>query len=186
MSLAHAGRTFPLVGLGLIVVSIAISLPSSAQSKCSSTLECAQQAVDAAAKAGAAVQMLESRIAKLEALQATFGNGRILAMIQVKNGQIQPTSSPNVSFDQGSGIVSFPNPRNLVFLPVVSDANDAPYITQTHWIRAILPPDKFIVRAKAMDTGDRTWPPHDFTATVVGFEAPPNPDGPGGGRVLAR
>ncbi|AWM06101.2 hypothetical protein [Bradyrhizobium symbiodeficiens] len=144
-----------------------------AQSKCTSTFECAQQSVDAAARADAAVQALQARVAKLEALETSLGNGRILAMIQVKNGQLSSTSSPNVSFDQTSGLVSFPNPRNLAFLPVVSDTNDVPYITQMHWIRAILPPDKFIVRAKAMDTGDRTWPPHNFTAVVVGFETPP-------------
>ena len=173
MCLTHVARTLALSVLALTVSSIGGAVPSSAQSKCSTTLECAQQAVEAAAKTSAAVQTLQSRIEKLEAFQTSLGNGRVLAMVQVKNGQLQSTSSPNVSFDQGSGIVSFPNPRNLAFLPIVSDANDAPYITQSHWIRAILPPDKFIVRAKAMDTGDRTWPPHNFTAVVVGFEAAP-------------
>jgi hypothetical protein len=161
-----------LVSAVALILNVSASL---AQSKCSTTLECAQQAVDAAAKADAAVEALQDRLAKLEALETSLGNGRILAMIQIKNGQLQSVSSPNVSFDQTTGLVSFPNPRNLAFLPVVSDANDAPYITSMHWIRAILPPDKFIVRAKAMDTGDRTYPPNNFAAVVVGFEAPPKP-----------
>lgn len=145
-----------------------------AQAKCSTTLECAQQAVDAAARADAAVQVLQSRVAKLETLATSLGNGRILAMAQVKNGMLA-SASPGVSFDQPSGVVSFPNPRNVAFLPLISDSREAPYITQMHWIKAILPPDKFIVRSKAMDTGDRTYSPEDFTAVIVGFEAPQKP-----------
>lgn len=142
------------------------------QAKCTTTFDCAQQSVEAAARALTAVQALEQRIAKLEAFHESVGNGRVLAMIEVKKSKLT-SATPGVAFDPGTGLVSFPNPKSLQFLPVVSDANEDPYITQTHWIRQILGPDKFIVRAKAMDTGDRTWPPHDFVAVVIGFEPPP-------------
>jgi hypothetical protein len=145
-----------------------------AQSKCSSTLDCAQQAVDAAARADAAVQALQGRIARLEALATSLGDGRILAMAHVKNGQLA-SASPGVSFDPGSGVVSFPNPKHLAFLPLISDSKEFPYITEMHWIKAIIPPDKFVVGLKAMDTGNRTSPPDNFTAVMVGFEASAKP-----------
>lgn len=174
MLLTYVRKRF-MFGFLFIAVSLTYPVPFAlAQAKCSSTLDCAQQAVDAAARADAAVQALQSRVAKLEALAASLGNGRILAMIHIKNGMLA-SASPGVSFDQGSGVVSFPNPKSLSFLPLISDSKDAPYITGMHWIKAILPPDKFIVRLKAMDTGDRTYPPDNFTAVIVGFEAPPKP-----------
>lgn len=173
MPLARSTK-LAVFGFSLLVGAIGVA-ESSAQSKCSSTLDCAQQAVDAAAKAGAKAQALEDRITKLETFQATIGNGRIIALIQVKHGTLQPTSSPKTSFDQSSGVVSFPNPRGLTFLPIISDANDAEYITSRDYIKSIIPPDKFVVRLNATDTSGRTFPPDNFTAVIVGFEAPSKP-----------
>jgi hypothetical protein len=54
--------------LTVIAVScFIISIPASAQVTCSTTVECAQRAVDAAAQANAAVQALQARIDSLEA-----------------------------------------------------------------------------------------------------------------------
>jgi hypothetical protein len=102
-------------------------------------------------------------------IQKGFGTGRILGIVQVKDGKVY-SGSNGVAFDQSTGLVTFPNPKGLPFAPVISDSQDNPYITDTHWIKKVLAPDKFIVGCKAMDTSNRTYPPHDFTAVVLGFE----------------
>jgi hypothetical protein len=65
-----------------------------------------------------------------------------------------------------NGILSFSNPNKVTFIPIISNCEDAPYITTTHWIKQI-GPDYIVVERKALDTGNRTYPPTDFTAVIV-------------------
>jgi hypothetical protein len=93
----------------------------------------------------------------------------ILAVAQVKAAQlVAENSSPHVSFNQATGILSFSNDRRLKFVPVISDSHEGPYITNTHWIKEIGPAN-IVVMQHALDTGgaDRTFPPTDFTAIIV-------------------
>jgi hypothetical protein len=76
----------------------------------------------------------------------------ILAAAQVKQGALY-SSSADVTWANGK--LSFPNPERLKFVPVISDSQDAPYITATHWIRQI-GPDYIVVLLKALDTGSAT------------------------------
>jgi hypothetical protein len=96
-----------LVALGTSLV--ACTSLSLAQQKCTTTLECAQQSVDIAARVDAALASIEGRLSKLETAQAALGNGRILAMAEIKAGKLY-FSSPGVSYDPGSGIFAFLNP----------------------------------------------------------------------------
>jgi hypothetical protein len=86
-----------------------------------------------------------------------LGGGRILAMAQIKDGKLI-SRSDGVAFDRDAGRLSFPNPKRLTFVPVVSDFNEGVYITDTHFIRA-LGPDNIIVWSKPLDTGGRNGPP---------------------------
>ena len=140
-----------------------------AQATCKTTLECAQKAVDAAARAEAAVSALEKR---MDSRLLGLGGGRILGIIEVKGGNVVYAST-GVSFDQGSGTITLPNPGNLRFIPIVSDAKDLHYITSTNFIRSIQAPNKFVIWSKALDTGDRNGPPVEFTAIAIGFGSSP-------------
>jgi hypothetical protein len=94
-----------------------------------------------------------------------------LAALTVRGGKLA-SSSEGVSYDSETGVVSFPNPRGLHFVPVISDAapNDTPhYITTTHYIREIGSTNQFKVWSTALDTTDRNYAPSYFTAVVVGF-----------------
>jgi hypothetical protein len=93
-----------------------------------------------------------------------------LAALTVKGGQLVSSSS-GVTYDAKSGIVVFPNPWNLRFVPIVSDTangtND--YTTTTNFIKEIGPAHQFRVWATPLDTGNRNFAPTDFAAIVVGF-----------------
>ena len=106
---------------------------------------------------------------KTDALERALGGGRILALAQVKDGKLLYNSG-GVLFEATTGTISFSNPKGLTFFPMISDTQEGPYITTIHWIQKIEQPNRFVVRQKALDTGDRTWPPTNFTAIVVGYE----------------
>jgi hypothetical protein len=93
-----------------------------------------------------------------------------LAALQVKGGQLASSTS-GVTYDPASGVVVFPNPWKLRFIPIVSDtANGANnYTTTTNFIKDITPPSQFRVWATPLDTGNRNFAPTDFSAIVVGF-----------------
>lgn len=116
------------------------------------------------------ISRLESRLQQMTDVTTAIGNGRILAIARIKGGALQ-TSSPGVSFEPG-GKISFPNPKRLTYVPIVSDSAEYPYITSTHWINSIIDFQSFSVRQKALDTAgaERTSNPLDFTVAVIGFE----------------
>ena len=95
-----------------------------------------------------------------------------LAALTVRAGQLE-AHSDGVSYDPEKGLVTFPNPRSLAFVPAVSDTatKGGPdnYITTTHFIRDIGRSNQFTVWSKSLDTESRNYPPSDFTAVVAGF-----------------
>jgi hypothetical protein len=92
----------------------------------------------------------------------------ILAAIRVNAGSII-SKTPGVEYSSTSGVVTFPNPQNKTFVPVISNYKEAAYISDTHFIRNILNFTQFQVWRTALDTGTRDYPPTSFTAIVVGF-----------------
>jgi hypothetical protein len=104
--------------------------------------------------------------AKIEA--RARGRVEVLAAVRVQDGTIV-SSSDGVKFDRATGIVTFKNPGNLQFVPVITDFENNAYITETHFVREIVTVDKFKVWRKPLDTGARNGPPTSFTAIVVGF-----------------
>jgi len=121
---------------------------------------------------------LRAARSRIEALEGVFGRVSILAVAAVRKKQLL-SHSEGVIFDPPTGLISFPNPRGLPFIPLVSDFGDrnTTYITDTHYIQGVLGTDKFFVRAKALDTGgaERTADAHDFTVVVLGFQNSPKP-----------
>ncbi len=93
-----------------------------------------------------------------------------LAALTVKDGKVV-TSSDGVNYDPKTGVVGFPNPRRLKFVPVISDTAGDPdhYITATHFIRQIGVANQFTVWATDLSTGDYNLAPSNFTAIVIGF-----------------
>ena len=93
-----------------------------------------------------------------------------LAALQVKGSQLVSSSS-GVTYDPASGVVVFPNPWKLRFVPIVSDtANGANnYLSTTNFVREIGPANQFRVWCTPLDTGNRNFTPTDFTAVVLGF-----------------
>jgi hypothetical protein len=149
-----------------------VLLSTGALAKCKTTLECAQQAVEAAAQAVAAVTVAQGRIEKLEKTVLTLsdglGAGRILAMIEVKNGAVVYKSA-GVTFDSGTGKITFENKSNLKPVPLYSYISpNGVYATESIFSRVIAN-DYIIAWQGAQDTSGRNHPPLDFTAVVVGF-----------------
>jgi hypothetical protein len=98
--------------------------------------------------------------------------GKVLALVIVKEGKIE-SSSDGVSYDPNTGIVSFPNPENLKFVPLISDFGERDhdaYRTATHFLRNdFTAPNKFKVWRTSLDTGDRNMPPDSFAAIALGL-----------------
>ena len=132
---------------------------------------------------GAAKGALETAVAKQAADEivqlrdqardhvASFGVALPLAALTVKEGAVV-SNSKDVKYDIHTGVVTFPNPKNLRFVPIVSDLapkSHADYITETHFIRDIETTNQFRVWSKALDTGARNNPPSNFTAIVIGI-----------------
>jgi hypothetical protein len=121
----------------------------------------------------AQIAAIEKRLETQDALIASIGGGRSLAMVEVKNGSLS-FGSEGVSFDPRTGTIAFPNPKRLMFVPVISHLDDnpplRPYSTETHYIQQMEVPNKFTVRSKVLDTGERAGAGHGFTAVVIGFE----------------
>lgn len=94
-----------------------------------------------------------------------------LAAITVRKGAAV-LNSKDVKYEAGTGVVTFPNPKNLRFVPIVSDlAQETPdhYITETHFIREIGSTNQFRVWRTPLDTSDRNGAPSNFTAIVIGM-----------------
>jgi hypothetical protein len=72
MMLAHSGSKLPIFVLLVIGSLTASTSRLVAQAQCSTTLECAQRAVDVAARADAAIQALQGRVDALEKALKTF------------------------------------------------------------------------------------------------------------------
>lgn len=92
-----------------------------------------------------------------------------LAALTIREG-VAISSSKDVNYDAPTGVVTFPNPKKLRFVPIVSDLGKGPtdYITATHFIQDI-GANQFKVARVALDTGGRTSPPSGFTVIVIGI-----------------
>ena len=132
---------------------------------------------------GAAKGALETTVAKQAADEivqlrdrardhvASLGAAFPLAALTVREGAVV-SNSKDVKYDRATGVVTFPNPKNLRFVPIVSDLaqkSSTDYITETHFIREIGTTNQFRVWSKTLDTGGRNNPPSNFTAIVIGI-----------------
>ena len=117
---------------------------------------------------GAQHQASLDRINQLEGRIQSIENGnRVLASVHISGGIVSGTNG--VTYDAASGVVTFPNPDNLLFTPVISDYNVSHYSTTTLYVRQVTGNNQFQVWRTTLDTGDRNYPPGSFTAIVVGF-----------------
>lgn len=98
------------------------------------------------------------------------GPDNVLALITVKDGKIERFSN-GVSYDAKTGIVSFPNPKKLNFVTVVSDfGSHGIYSTTTNFLRKDFEStEKFKVWATPLDTSGRNSKPESFSAIVIGY-----------------
>jgi hypothetical protein len=126
--------------------------------------------VDLLAAIQAKVTSLGSQLDGMRAeLDASRIRPNVLATVIVQSGRLV-SSSDGVSFDPSTGLISFSNPKNLPFVPVISDYSpNVSFITATHFVKEIVGTNQFRVRRKALDTGERTDIPISFTAIVVIF-----------------
>jgi hypothetical protein len=114
---------------------------------------------------------LGTRITALENYRlAQTASPAILATLIVKGSSIA-SHSDGVEYDPNTGIVSFPNPENRMFVPLISDIGNAiDYETETHFLwRDFNEGNKFRVWRTPLDTSNVNSPPDSFTAIVVGF-----------------
>jgi hypothetical protein len=132
----------------VIAIYSASSFAQDSSSGCETLIKCAEKAVGIASRLDEANQVLSKRITALEeelnkyketndeltkalgdAVKAAdlrvsgLGRGRILAIVKVKEKSLV-YKSDGLSFDSNTGVVSFPNPNHLVFVPVVSDSRE--------------------------------------------------------------
>jgi hypothetical protein len=96
-------------------------------------------------------------------------SGRILAIAQVR-GRKLVYANQGTTFDPSSGTVTFQNPMNLKFVPVMSyiSTNNA-YATETVYSKSF-GPNYVVVWQGAQDTSGNNHPPYDFTLAVLGYE----------------
>jgi hypothetical protein len=145
---------------------------ASAQAACTTTVDCAQKAVEAAVRAEAAAKGVEERLnARIDAFERALAGGRVLAIAYIRERRLSH-SSAGVSFDPTNGVVTFPNPKGLPFVPVISTVRDLHYATEMNYIREV-GASSFRVWKTTLDTGDRNSSPADFAAVVIGFEKGP-------------
>jgi hypothetical protein len=158
----------------LVIAILLLFTPSQdALANCTTVRDCAQRSEEAALRAGAAVTALTVRINKLEgdikALSDSLGGGRILAMAEVKASRLV-YNSDGVSFDSGNGTITFPNPNNLKFVPVMSYISEnGTYATQTVYAKTFTN-NSVVVWQGALDTTGQNGPPRSFTLIVIGFK----------------
>lgn len=173
----------------VVALSFMASHTSSMAADCSTVAACAQVAVDAAEAAkksvGEAVAPLTSRLdsveARLAALEqasqgqaaaiSSIGKERILAIVEMRDGNPVFTSDGvSITIDGNDQVVAFQNPRNLKFVALLTDyALDVGYVTSTHIVAG--EGSTFVrIRDKAMDTGNRTFPPLRYSLVIIGHE----------------
>ncbi|NKK97713.1 hypothetical protein GFM02_05395 [Rhizobium leguminosarum bv. viciae] len=91
----------------------------------------------------------------------------VLAAGSVKNGNW--AVSRGVNFDPSSGTITFPNPQNVAFVPIISDISArGEYLTESCYVRSVLQ-NGFILWQGAQDTSGRNHPPVDCTFAVIGM-----------------
>lgn len=157
--------------------------------KCTTVLQCSELAVKEAMSARAdlkkdklMIEQLRDQLNKFEAklsavtqtrdsLTSALGGGRILAIAEVEKDTSGNSTlgahSNGVTFDSKTGVLTFPNPENLIFVPVISHYESAP--TTMHYIKAI-GSDYVIVMQVALDASARVYAPCCFTAAIIGFQ----------------
>jgi len=95
----------------------------------------------------------------------------ILGAGTIRSGQLTDHSD-GVSFDSGSGKVSFPNSKNLRFIPIVSFiAANGQYATETCFVKGT-GANFVVVWQGAQDTSGRNHPPTDCSFAIVGMNTP--------------
>jgi hypothetical protein len=152
----------------LTTAFLQITTTAVAQQKCTTTLECAQRAVESAASLDGSIKALAARLDQLENLTKTLGGGRVLAIAVVKKSNLDiEHSSEGVSFNEKIGVITFPNPRNLKYVPVVSEALENN--TQVNRVKDI-GQNFFTIVSSSSDTSARLMDAHDFVVAVIGFE----------------
>ena len=113
---------------------------------------------------------LESRIDDVEPLITDLRKFQILATLRVEGGTLT-SSSKGVMFNSSSGNVTFENPENLKYIPLVTNLRtDIDYLTTTNFTRQIISNNEFRVWSTALDTGNRNYPPSYFTVTVIAYK----------------
>ncbi len=104
--------------------------------------------------------------ARIDSLSANW-HGGILASGVVKGGNLV-VSTDGVTFDSGTGKLSFPNSKNMPFIPIVSALSpNGQYLTGSCFTRST-GPNYFILWQGAQDTSGRNNAPTDCTFTVLG------------------
>ena len=118
------------------------------------------------------VSIIEDNIEIIPSLSSDLKNlktkPKILASLRVKNGNLV-SHTGGVSFKSSTGVVTFPNPKNLKVFPVISNYNESTYITETHFIRSEISKKSFKIWRSPLDTGARNSPPINFSAVIIGI-----------------
>jgi hypothetical protein len=103
---------------------------------------------------------------KIDALSTNLCGG-IFAAGVVKGGNLVVITD-GVSFDSGTGKVSFPNSKNIPFITIVSAVSqNGQYLTGSCYTRST-GPNYFILWQGAQDTSGRNNAPTDCTFSVIG------------------
>lgn len=110
-------------------------------------------------------ERIEGNNASIEVINS---KPEILAFFVVHQGQLQ-RSTPGVSYN--SGVITFPNPDKLSFVPVISSLKEShvDYLTTMHYVNSAKVSDNsFKVWRTTLDTGARHAAPTSFVGTVIG------------------
>ncbi|MBB2823279.1 UNVERIFIED_ORG: hypothetical protein GGD59_006585 [Rhizobium esperanzae] len=112
-----------------------------------------------AALSNSEITGIVNRLGKLET--------NVLAVGSVKNGNW--TVSTGVKFDPGSGTITFPNPQNALFIPIISHISErGEYLTESCYMRSVVQ-NGFVLWQGAQDTSGRNHPPVNCTFAVIGM-----------------
>ena len=91
---------------------------------------------------------------------------KVLAFIQVENGKVV-NEAGGAKYDYETGVVTFSNPENFSYVPIISDYNPEVVTGWYNYIKSIDSPTKFKVMRATNDQSGRTSRADTFLAIVV-------------------
>lgn len=151
--------------------SFTIVAPSAVEEELRKVDELEQQIVSLNDELESLRGALSENQAQLGELSSEFTAHRVLAVATVDEGRLdRRRSTPNVSYNATSGVLTFPNPDGANYVVLVADNsedNKADYLTETNYVRTNQSSTEVKLWRTTLSTDARNGPANNFNAIVL-------------------